>query len=131
MGKFESSKLTAVSRSGGPVSSGGSPKVALVRMRRGHAAEVQVNRYLVPSTCLDHPGRMRPAADRLARCQRAANSSGYSNLFIKEGIESISAVRKLVARAVVVLVVETCRLTKNPGSRLPLLDLTRAWQTSN
>jgi len=49
-----SSKSTAVSRSGGPVSYGSSPKVALVRVRHGRAAEVLANRYLVSSTCLDH-----------------------------------------------------------------------------
>jgi hypothetical protein len=44
------------------------------------------------------PAGWRPPANRLARCQGAANSSDYANLSIKERIGSISAVRKLVVR---------------------------------
>ena len=39
--RWGGSKLAPVSRSGGPVSSGSSPKAALVRMRHGYAAEVR------------------------------------------------------------------------------------------
>jgi hypothetical protein len=93
-------------------------KVALVRMRQGHAAEVLANRYLVSSTCLERRQDGGHPADRLARCQRAANSSGYANLSIKEGIGSILRVRKLGPRVPgIVSIVETWQ-----GLKIPIRD---------
>ena len=67
------------------------------------------------------PAGWRPPADQLARCQRAANSSGYANLSIKEGIGSISAVGKRSHS----LGSRNLPTTKNPDSRLSLIDLCR------
>lgn len=97
-------------------------KVALVRVRHGHAAEVVANQHLVDRH-VSTTGRMAPPPDRLARCQRAANSSGYANLSIKEGIGSVSAVRKPGRACSHSLGSRNLATTKNPDLRLSLLDL--------
>src|SRR5271165_7487786 len=88
-------------RSGGPVSSGSSPKVALVRMRHGHAAEVLANRHLVSSTYLDHrqDGGHPRTARSLPKCSqffRLRKSFHKRRNWIHIGSEEAQAARAAI-----------------------------------